>query len=140
MTTQSRHDDGLEQKLWNGFVLDARLQLLDRQLHDHDGNPIGVVDDLDLDLDGVVADQDIPDGAPAPTVASLVTGHVLATRFFGGRPPTSQLQFIRWDLVKTLGVVITLRRNDSQFDSLWVERWLRRHVIGRIPGGRHAPE
>jgi hypothetical protein len=118
--------------------MDARLQLLDRQLHDHDGVPIGVVDDIELD--GVPVAADIDEGTPAPMVAALVTGHVWATRIFGGRPPSSRLQFIAWDLVDRLGVVITLHRNDVQFDSLWVEHWLRRHVIGRIPGGRHAPE
>jgi hypothetical protein len=138
MTPPRRADRHSERKPWDGRVLDARLQVLDRQLHDHLGNPIGVVDDIDLD--GVPVDVDIEVGTAAPVVAALVTGHVWATRIFGGRPPASRLQFIAWELVDRLDVVITLGDNDTQLDSLWVEHWLRRHVIGRIPGGRHAPE
>jgi hypothetical protein len=138
MTASGRSDQPLERKPWDGRILDARLHLLDRQLHDHDGEPIGAVDDIDLD--GVPIGVDIQGGTPAPTVAALVTGNVWATRIFGGKPPAARLQFIAWELVERLGVVITLRRNETQLDSLWVEHWLRRHVIGRIPGGRHAPE
>ena len=138
MKPSRRSGQELEPKPWDGRVLDARLHILDRQLHDHDGEPVGAVDDIDLD--GVPMDVDIDGGTPAPMVAALVTGHVLGTRIFGGRPPTSRLQFIAWDEVARLGVAITLRRSDPHLDSLWVERWLRRHVIGRIPGGRHAPE
>jgi hypothetical protein len=136
--TPRRSEPELERKPQPGRILDARLHLLDRQLHDHDGNPVGVVDHIELD--GVPIETDIAAGTPAPSVAALVTGHVWATRIFGGHPPSSQLQFIDWALVERLGVVITLRRNDIQFSALWVEHWLRRHVIGRIPGGRHAPE
>jgi hypothetical protein len=138
MTASRQSGQELERKPWDGRVLDARLHLLDRQLHDHDDEPIGVVDDIDID--GLPIDVDIPGGTPAPTVAALVTGNVWATRIFGGRPPASRLQFVAWDLVERLGVVITLRRNDVRLDSLWIEQWLRRHVIGRIPGGRHVPE
>jgi hypothetical protein len=101
MTPSRRGEPDLERKPWPGRILDARLHLLDRQLHDHDGNPVGVIDDIE---------------------------------------PSSRLQFIDCALVERLGVVITLRRNDTRFSALWVEHWLRRHVIGRIPGGRHAPE
>jgi hypothetical protein len=138
MTAFRRGGQQLESKPWDGRLVDALPQLLDRQLHDHDGEPIGIVDDIDLD--GVPMDVDIAEGTPAPTVAAVVTGNVWATRIFGGKPPASRLQFIAWDLVDRLGVVITLHRTDAQLDSLWLERWLRRHVIGRIPGGRHAPE
>jgi hypothetical protein len=138
MTASRRNGQELEPKPWDGRVLDARLHILDRQLHDHDGEPVGAVDDIDLD--GVPIDVAIEAGTPAPMVAALVTGNVWSTRIFGGRPPTSRLQFIAWDEVERVEVAITLRRSDLQLDSLWVERWLRRHVIGRIPGGRHAPE
>ena len=55
-------------------TLDARLHLLDRQLVDDDGDPIGIVDDLELD--GVELDQDIAEGTPAPRVAALLSGQV----------------------------------------------------------------
>jgi hypothetical protein len=123
---------------WDGRVVDARLQVLDRQLHDHRDDPIGVVDDLDLA--DVPVGVDIAAGTPAPRVTALVTGHVLATRILGGRTPVSRLQFIPWNLVDRLGVVLVLRPIEERPGSLWLEHWLRRHVIGRIPGGRHAPE
>lgn len=123
---------------WDGRVVDARLQVLDRQLHDHHDDPIGVVDDLELA--DVPVGVDIPTGTPAPRITALVTGHVLATRILGGSTPLSRLQFIPWELVSRLGVVLELRSTDDRPGSLWVEHWLRRHVIGRIPGGRHAPE
>ena len=68
-----------------GRLLDARLHLLDRQLIDDAGEPVGIVDDLDLD--GVAVGDDIARGTPAPRVSGILTGQVLATRIFGGQPP-----------------------------------------------------
>jgi hypothetical protein len=133
-----RADETLSPLPWDGRVVDARLQVLDRQLHDHRDDPIGVVDDVDLA--DVPIGVDIATGTPAPRVTALVTGHVLATRILGGSTPISRLQFIPWDLVDRLGVVLVLRPTAERPGSLWLEHWLRRHVIGRIPGGRHAPE
>jgi hypothetical protein len=131
------HDD-LPTKHWRGRVLDARLQLLDRQIHDNRNVPIGTVDDISLD--GPTIGEDIAPGARAPLVTGLVSGRVLATRIFGGRPPPFRLTYIDWGLVETLGTIVKLRVNGEEFDSMWLENWLRRHIVGRIPGGRHAPE
>ena len=46
----------------------------------------------------------------------------------------------RWGLVEKLTTVVTLKLTSENFDCTWMERWLRDNVIGRIPGGRHAPE
>ena len=46
----------------------------------------------------------------------------------------------RWGLVEKLTTVVTLKVTSENFDCTWMERWLRDNVIGRIPGGRHAPE
>jgi hypothetical protein len=119
-----------------GRLLDARLHLLDRQLLDDAGEPVGIVDDLDLD--GVAVGTEIARGTPAPHIASILTGQVLATRIFGGQPPRAKLQFLPWTIVAQIGTVIRLHRTDQPFDGLWVERWLRDHIIGRIPGGRRA--
>ena len=62
-----------------GPMLDARLHLLDRQLLDDSGEPVGIVDDLDLD--GVEAGVDIARGTPAARVGGILTGQVLATRY-----------------------------------------------------------
>ena len=119
-------------------LLDARLHLLDRQLLDESGEPVGIVDDLDLD--GVEAGVDITRGTPAPRVSGVLTGQVLATRIFGGQPPRSKLQPLPWELVAKVGTVVQLRHTDQSVDGLWLEHWLRDHVIGRIPGGRRAAE
>jgi hypothetical protein len=121
-----------------GRMLDARLHLLDRQLLDDSGEPVGIVDDLDLD--GLEAGTDIARGTPAPRVSGILTGQVLATRIFGGQPPRSKLQPLPWQLVAKIGAVVQLRRTDRSFDGLWLEHWLRDHVIGHIPGGRRAAE
>lgn len=118
--------------------VDARLHLLDRQLLDGDGSPVGIVDDLELT--GVEADQDVERGAEAPRVTALLSGRVVATRILGGGPPRSLLQPIPWKLVASVGVVVRLKETDMTFNVNWVERWLCQHVIRHIPGGRHAAE
>jgi hypothetical protein len=119
-----------------GRLLDARLHLLDRQLLDDAGEPVGIVDDLDLD--GVAVGAEIAPGTPAPHIGRILTGQVLATRIFGGQPPQAKLQPLPWTIVAKVGTVVRLHRTDQPFDGLWVERWLRDHIIGRIPGGRRA--
>ena len=121
-----------------GRLLDARLHLLDRQLIDDAGEPVGVVDDLDLD--GIAVGDDIAPGTPAPRVSGILTGQVLATRIFGGQPPRTRMQPLPWRLVAKLGTVAQLRPTEQPIDGLWLEHWLRDHLIGRIPEGRHAAQ
>jgi hypothetical protein len=111
-------------------LLDARLHLLDRQLL-AGGDPVGIVDDLEIDDATSTAE---------PRVTAILTDEVLATRIFGGRPPRSRLQGLPWRLVAKVGIVVELSPSGHSFDSLWVERWLGDHVIRRIPGGRRAVE
>lgn len=119
-------------------VVDARLHLLDRQLLDDHGDPVGIVDDLELT--GVEVGDDLRQGSEAPQVSALLSGRVVATRILGGAPPPSLMQQIPWKLVASVGVVVTLRKTDMTFNVHWVEQWLREHVIRHIPGGRHAAE
>jgi sporulation protein YlmC with PRC-barrel domain len=121
-----------------GHLLDARLHLLDRQVLDADGEPVGIVDDLDLS--GITVGEDVGEGTPPPTVSGVLTGQVLATRVFGGRPPRAKLQPIPWRLVAKIGTVVQLKPTDHVIEGLWLEQWLRDHVIGRIPGGRRGAE
>ena len=121
----------------SGRLIDARLHLLDRQLFNADDAPVGIVDDLDVDIP---TDVDIAVSAPAPLVTGILTGQVLATRIFGGHPPRSKLHAVPWRLITKIGTVVQLSADAEDFDSLWLERWLRDHVIGRIPGGRHAAQ
>lgn len=114
-------------------LLDARLHLLDRQLVDATGEPVGIVDDLEIE-DGHT-DRDSP-----PTVTAILTGKVLFTRIFGGQQPRAQLQSQPWDLVDRITTSVHLRPGADTRGGLWVERWLRDQFIGRIPGGKHAAE
>ncbi|WP_350348295.1 hypothetical protein ABIQ69_16935 [Agromyces sp. G08B096] len=122
-----------------GRVLDATLHLLDRQLLDRDGTPITTVDDLELS-DDLVFGEPIDHRRPAPVITSILTGPVLATRIFGGRPPSSRWARIPWRLVAEVGVVLRLGSVGTELDAAWTERWVRDRIIARIPGGRHDPE
>ncbi|HEY8701192.1 MAG TPA: hypothetical protein VIM08_09595 [Arthrobacter sp.] len=120
-----------------GRTLDAQLHLLDRQALDKDGIPVTTVDDLELSAPE--AETEIPEGTPAPVITALLTGPVLGTRIFGGRPPSSRLIRIPWKDVADVGVVIKLGVSGDSLDADWVERWIRNKIIARIPGGRHDP-
>ena len=121
-----------------GRVIDAQVHLLDRQVLDVDGVPVTAVDDLEL--------TDIPfgtrlaRGTPAPVIESLLSGPVLGTRIFGGRPPSSLWHRIPWSAISDLGTAIRLDLHGDELDATGPERWIRDRVIGRIPGGKHDPE
>ncbi|MBB3602652.1 sporulation protein YlmC with PRC-barrel domain [Mycolicibacterium sp. BK556] len=112
-----------------GTLIDARLHLLDRQMLDADGTPVGIVDDLEIEIDDRV-----------PRVTAILTGRVLFTRMFGGQQPRSRLQALPWRLVTKLDAAVHLSPEADQFDGLWIEHWLRDRLIARIPGGRHAAQ
>jgi hypothetical protein len=130
--------DELPAKGHRGHIVDARLHLLDRQLLDAQGDPVGIVDDIELT--GIELGQDVAQGSDAPQVSALLSGRVVATRILGGAPPRSLLHEIPWKLVAAVGVVVKLDKTDMTFEVNWVERWLRDQVIRHIPGGRHAAE
>jgi hypothetical protein len=118
--------------------LDAQLHLLDRQVLDVAGVPVAVVDDLELS--DVPFGQDLAVGTPPPMITALLSGPVLGTRIFGGRPPRSRRHRTPWKAVRKVGVVISLAIHAEATDLTWTEEWVRDHIIGRIPGGRHDPE
>lgn len=121
-----------------GRVLDAHLHLLDRQVLDRDEVPVTTLDDLELD--GIELGRAIDPDAPPPTVTAILTGADLATRIFGGRPPSSRRMRIPWPLVSEVGTTIRLGVTGDSLDATWAERWVSEHIIARIPGGRHDPE
>ena len=128
----------LDPEAASGRVLDAQLHLLDRQVHDIASVPVTAVSDLEIsDVDSI---ENIPPGAAAPELTALLSGPVLGTRIFGGRPPASRLQRIAWSAVFEVGVVIRLAVKGDTLDATWAERWVRDHIIVRIPGGRHDPD
>ncbi|WP_159792794.1 hypothetical protein [Puerhibacterium puerhi] len=128
-----------------GRVLDARLHLLDRQVLDDDEVPVCTLDDLELEPvdDGATPGPHAgtrPAGAATVVVTALLSGPVLRTRIFGGRPPSSRWQSVAWRHVRDLGTAVRLGVRGDDLDLTWPERWTRDHVVGRLPGGRHDPE
>jgi len=121
-----------------GRIIDAQLHLLDRQILDPSGTPVTTVDDLELT--DVAWNEPLVEGAEAPLVENLLSGPVLATRIFGGRPPRSRWHRIAWSHLVEIGVALRIDADGDDFDVRWVERWMRDHVIRRIPGGSHDPE
>jgi hypothetical protein len=126
-----------------GQTLDAQLHLLDRQVLDKNGTPVTTADDIELGAPGggpaIPDGPEIPEGTPAPVITALLTGPVLGTRIFGGRPPSSRLIRIPWKDVADVGVVIRLGVTGEGLDADWLERWIRDKIIARIPGGRRDP-
>ncbi|WP_345762113.1 hypothetical protein [Diaminobutyricibacter sp. McL0608] len=120
-----------------GRILDAQLDLLDRQIMDRDGVPVSTVDDLELTTPN---DLGHLDPERPPVIEALLTGPILATRIFGGRLPDSRFIRIPWRVVSDPGIVITVGVTADSLDASWLERWMRHHVIAHIPGGRHDPE
>ncbi|WP_171468608.1 hypothetical protein [Cellulosimicrobium sp. 72-3] len=131
-------------------VVDARLHLLSRQVLDVDGEPVTTVDDLEL-VASAAADDAAPDRSPddgprdavpgePAEVGAVLTGPVLVTRLLGGRPPASRWERVPWSDVGHVGTALELTVRADSLDLHWTEDWLREHVVGRIPGGRHDPE
>ena len=131
-------------------VLDAALELLDRQLIDRDGRLAGNVDDVEIELP---AEWPQSDPGALPTVTALLSGPgVLADRL-GGRlgagwaalhrrlhPGTSGTGAISMAHVRDIGSAITLGLSRDQLASDRMEDWFRCNVIAKIPGSGHAPE
>lgn len=121
-----------------GRVVDCRLHLLSRQVHDVDRVPISTVDDLELlSVDEHEGD---PCGQQIFTVHALLSGAALATRVLGGRAPASRWHRILWAHVADVGTVVRLGVSGRDLDVTWTERWVREHIITRIPGGDHDPQ
>ena len=124
-----------------GRVLDARLHLLDRQVLDVDEVPVCTLDDLELEVaDGEAVEDGRIDGRVPVVIFALLTGPVLGTRVFGGRPPASRWHRLPWAHVADVGTAVRLSVRSTDLDATWLERWVRNHIVGRIPGGTHDPE
>jgi sporulation protein YlmC with PRC-barrel domain len=118
------------------------LHLLDRQILDRDGEPVGKVDDveLDLDLDGI------------PYVAALLIGQQALGERIGGRlgawiagaarrlSPDYNRGPIRipYDLVADVDSAVNLSVHREVLPDPALETWLRDHLIDRIPGASDA--
>ena len=103
----------------------ASFHLLDRQLVDPDGTLVGKIDDLELDVEPGV----IEPGAPRPRVLALFAG-------WGWHDPAR----IDMALIRDFGSDVKVLAHADELSTHDGERWLRDHVVRRIPGARHAAE
>ncbi|WP_067509451.1 PRC-barrel domain-containing protein [Actinoplanes sp. TFC3] len=117
------------------------FDLLDRQILDRDGEPVGKVDDLELTYDDT--------GTPHVTALLLgqeVLGHRIggtlgrwmagtARRLSGSadRPPMR----IPIDLIAAVDSAVNLSVHRDLLPDPPLETWLRDHLITRIPGASH---
>ena len=128
-----------------GRSLWASLHLLDRQLLDRDGKPIGKVDDL------VLSWPDDP--GRLPEVTELLCGPAALGRRFGrrvgaffeslselGEGDASSPASVPADAISEIGSAITIDRSRDDLPVAAVERFLGDHVIGHIPGAGRRPD
>lgn len=117
-------------------------QLLDRQIVDRDGWPVGKVDDVEFAVDR----------AGFPYLAYLLSGPAALGDRLGGRvgrllvaladrftdqPPAPPLR-IPLAQVAWLDSAVWLRVRVDELPPPPVEAWLRRHLTDRIPGADRA--
>ncbi|MEU1572391.1 hypothetical protein ABZ519_14745 [Streptomyces collinus] len=124
--------------------MDAGLQLLDRHVVDSKGVSLGKIDDL-LFTDG--------DDEGAPVLAAVLIGQQAFAARVGGRAGrwwTSLAQQlsgrqgpteIPLAAIDDIGTVVRLASPAQAFPSLTApERWLRHHLVSRLPGGMRESE
>ena len=111
--------------------------LLDQQVIDRNGEQMGKVDGIVLEFRG---------GKP-PRVAGLVIGGGTAARRLHPRfahwlmrwrhrwgPKNDEPFEIPWSQVLKIGVDVKVDLEAERTPALAWEHWVRRHIIGRIPG------
>ena len=120
------------------------LHLLDRQLVDRKTRLAGKVDDLELDRDA--------NGGLCVT-AILAGPGILARRLgrktfgrwrertlavlSGGAAPLARIPLSQ---VVEIGNHIDVALDSEDLATFASERWVQDHIVGHIPGSRHAPE
>jgi sporulation protein YlmC with PRC-barrel domain len=116
------------------------FELLDRQIVDRDGIPVGKVDDVEIDSESL-------------RVTALLTGQrALGARFGGtlGKWITSTAtrldidrvgpRRIEYGLVAKVGSAVHLSVKRELLTPPALEAWLNEHLIGRIPGASDASQ
>ena len=113
-------------------------EILDQQLRDRDGRPMGMVD-------GLVLEQ--REGRPPRVTHLQVGGSTLSHRL--SRPLGAVLRWfarrygagrgdpyrIPWSAVRDVGVDLTVDLDARNTPALHWEEWARRHFVERVPGG-----
>jgi sporulation protein YlmC with PRC-barrel domain len=118
------------------------FDLLDRQILDRDGQPVGNVDDVELAVaeDGTLEVVALYVGAQAwgrrlgGRIGAAVTG--MAARLQRRTPPGPIR--IPIDLVRETGSAVKLFVSRDLLPEPELETWLRDHLIKRIPGAKNG--
>jgi sporulation protein YlmC with PRC-barrel domain len=117
------------------------FDLLDRQILDRDGRPVGKVDDVELTYDA--------DGAPY--ISALLIGQQALGRRIGGvlgrwiagtarklaDTPDKRPIRIGIEQVSSINSAVNLSVRRELLQEPPLETWLRDHLINRIPGADH---
>ena len=127
-----------------GRQLDLGLHLMDHQVIDRNGRMVCKVDDLEL----------TEDGAGNLVVTAILLGPRVVGPRLGGRlgrwvsglaqrlstPDRQAPPRIDFGLVTDIGSAVTVTRTVAELDVSPLDSWVAEHIIGRIPGARHASE
>jgi|SRR5690349_6515596 sporulation protein YlmC with PRC-barrel domain len=107
--------------------------VLDQQVIDAEGRQMGKVDGIVLELD---------DDGSARVSAVVVGGTTLLWRVHRGLARWAERKLIGeghaaripWSRVIKIGVDVKVDTDGERSPALYWERWIRDHLIGRIPG------
>jgi sporulation protein YlmC with PRC-barrel domain len=122
-----------------GRVVDAGLELLDRQMIDQRGRMAGNIDDLELDF---------PEEGGPPRVTAILAGPGALARRIGGRLGDGiasiheRLQEcdiegparVSFGAVASIGSDVRLTVSRQTLEIYRFERWARESIVSRIPG------
>jgi sporulation protein YlmC with PRC-barrel domain len=124
-----------------GRQLDLGLHLMDRQVVDRDGRLVCKVDDLELSPDEsgnlVVTAILVGPRALGPRLGGWLGRWLAGT---GSRLSEQEPPRIEFGQVTDIGSAVRIARTAEEVDVSQLEDWLSEHVIGKIPGERHAGE
>ena len=117
-------------------LYDLGHHLLDRRVVDRHGRQLGRVDDIEL------SDED------PPRVSAIMLGPEALGRRLGGvlgtvtrsRPDDGMPPRIAWEHVTEIGSDIATDLDADELDFPRSERWLREHVVDRLPGASRSSE
>jgi sporulation protein YlmC with PRC-barrel domain len=126
-----------------GKLIDAGLELLDRQVIDKDGKLSGKVDDLELAF---------PDAGGPPYVSAILAGPGALSKRLGSFSGALMQELhhyvspqhregparISFGVVKRIGTQIELEVAKRDLDVNAFEAWVRDKIISKIPGGKRA--
>lgn len=120
-----------------GRRYDAALHLLDRQIVDPDGKPVAKVDEVALtERDGrlVVTALLTGPGALGPRLGGRLGSWVAAVWQRLRPEPGAEPSRIAFADVVWVDSAVHVGRRAAHLEVDGLERWLRDHLVGRIPG------